>query len=222
VQPELLLLDEPLAANEAARRDEVLPYLERLRDRYAIPILYVSHDYDEVLRLASYIVLLADGTVAASGTPGELGEDPVLRRLIGSEAVGAVLEATVTGTEADGSLTRVAVGTAELRLTLRGVPVGTRVRLNVLARDVILSLARPEGLSVRNAVEGTLTGIVDEGDDAVLATVSVGEVRLYSRITRAAVRELELAPGQTIWALVKAVSLRGHAFARGEATAKDA
>ena len=218
-QPDLLLLDEPLAALDAARRDEVLPYLEMLRDRFAIPMLYVSHQYDEVLRLANFIVLLADGTVAASGTPTELSTDPRLVRLIGAEAVGVVLEASVGPHDAQTGLTEVAVGGATLRLALPEVSAGGRVRLNILARDVILATIAPQGLSVRNAIAGTLLDLADEAADSVLASVSIADARIVARITRAAVRELALAPGMPVWALVKTASLRAHTFTRAAALA---
>jgi molybdate transport system ATP-binding protein len=213
-QPRLLLLDEPLAAVDVARREEVLPYLETLRDRFSIPMLYVSHQYEEVLRLASHVVLLADGRVLACGTPTELGSDARLRALVGSEAVGAVLDVDVLGPDPGTGLVGVALGSQRLRLALPDARPGGRVRLHVLARDVILATSAPHGLSVRNALTGTLAELVDEGPDSVLASVAVDGARLLARITRAAVRDLELAAGTPVWALVKAASLRGHAFSR--------
>ncbi len=215
-QPHLLLLDEPLAAVDIARREEVLPYLESLRDRYAVPMLYVSHQYEEVLRLASSVVLLEAGKAIASGTPAALSAHPRLRALIGAEAVGAVLEATVAGVEPAGGLARLALGTQVLRLSLPGAVSGARVRLNILARDVILSTGAPRGLSVRNALEGSIAALADEDGDSVLATVAVGELSLYARITRAAVEDLGLREGLPVWALVKAASLRTQAYTRRE------
>jgi molybdate transport system ATP-binding protein len=217
-QPVLLLLDEPLASIDVARREEVLPYLETLRDRYAIPMLYVSHQYDEVLRLAGYVVLLAHGAVACAGTPAALASDPHLARVIGAEAVGAVLEATVAGSDPHTGLTSLAVGRATLRLALPQAAAGSHVRLSVLARDVILATNSPLGLSVRNALPGTVTALEDEGADSVLATVSAGEAQLLARITRAAVLELGLRRGSSVWALIKAASLRGRAFRTHETT----
>ncbi len=213
-QPHLLLLDEPLSSVDAARREDVLPYLERLRDRYAIPMLYVSHQYEEVLRLATHIVLLGSGAVAAAGAPATLATHPALRALVGAEAVGAVLNATVATIEADGQLARLDLDGAHIRVPLRGATPGAEIRLHVLARDVILATRPPEGLSVRNALEGVLTGFVDEDGDGALATIAIGGFELYSRITAAAVRELDLQAGMRVWALVKAVSLRGRAFTR--------
>jgi molybdate transport system ATP-binding protein len=216
-QPRLLLLDEPLAAIDASRRDEVLPYLESLRDRFAIPMLYVSHQYDEVLRLATHIVLLAAGAVQASGTPAELSIDPRLRALVGGDAFGAVLEVEVVAVDPGAGLASVAVGSGRLRLALAAARVGARLRLHVLARDVILATEPPRGVSVRNALPGNLAEIVSEGPDEALAIVDVDGSRLIARITREAVEELRLRPGLPVWALVKAASLRGHVFARAPA-----
>ena len=209
-QPRLLLLDEPLASVDGARRDEVLPYLESLRDRFAIPMLYVSHQYDEVLRLATHVVVLAGGTVVASGTPADLSLDPRFRGLVGRDAVGAVLEADVAAVDATTGLVSVAVGRGQLRLALAGASVGARLRLQVLARDVILATEPPHGLSVRNALAGVIAEIVADGRDEALAIVDLAGSRLISRLTREAVEELKLKPGLPVWALVKAASLRGH------------
>ncbi len=215
-QPALLLLDEPLAAMDVARREEVLPYLETLRDRYAIPMLYVSHQYEEVLRLANHIVLLADGRVAAAGTPAELGTHPSLQALIGAEAVGAVIDATVATVGPASGLAEVTIGRARLRVSLPGATPGAQVRLHVLARDVILATHPPEGLSVRNAFAGHLLELKAEAADSVLATVAIDGMRILARISPAAVEELKLAPGMAVWALVKAASLRRQAYRRGE------
>jgi molybdate transport system ATP-binding protein len=219
-QPRLLLLDEPLAAIDAARREEVLPYLESLRDRFAIPMLYVSHQYDEVLRLATHVVLLAEGQVLASGTPSQLSLDARQRGVVGSDAVGAVLEVEVAAVDPATGLVAVAVGSGRLRLALPGAKVGARLRLHVRARDVILATEPPHGLSVRNALAGTLAELVAEGHDAVLAVVDVEGSKLLARITREAVEELAMQAGRPVWALVKAASLRSHVFAR--ATPRDA
>jgi molybdate transport system ATP-binding protein len=211
-QPRLLVLDEPLAGVDALRRAEVLPYLERLRDRYAIPLLYVSHQYEEVLRLADHLLLLEAGRVLAGGTPVALAARRDLRRMLGGDGAGAVLEGRVTARDPATGLVSVEVGAATLRFTLGDAEPGARVRLLVPARDVLLATGEPVGLSVRNALAGRLAALDDEGADGVLATVDVGGALLAARITRAARDELALAPGQPVWALVKAASLHGRAF----------
>jgi molybdate transport system ATP-binding protein len=211
-QPRLLLLDEPLAAVDVQRRAEVLPFLETLRDRFSIPMLYVSHQYDEVLRLANYIVLLDAGRVLASGTPSELAPNEQLRALIGVEAAGAVLDVAVEGSDSVTGLVTVGMGASRLHFALPGATPGARVRLYIPARDVILATHAPHGLSVRNAIRGTITALIDEGPDAVLASVQVDGACLQAWVTRAAVTDLGLRPGLGVWALVKAASLRGRAF----------
>ena len=211
-QPRLLLLDEPLAAVDQQRRNDVLPYLERLRDRYAIPMLYVSHQYEEVLRLATEVVLLEEGRVIAAGTPAVLSQHPRLRALVGQDAEGSVVEARVIAIEPDSGLAVVSFGHHELRLALPATRADDRVRLHIPARDVILATEPPRALSVRNVLVGTVIALTDEGTDAVLATLDIDGVSLLSRITRAAATDLKLARGMPVWALLKAAALRGNSY----------
>ena len=218
-QPRLLLLDEPLAALDRDRREEVLPYLETLRDQLAIPMIYVSHQFDEVLRLATHIVLMQAGKVAAEGGITQMSLDPKLRALIGPDAVGAVIDGTVIGEDAASGLTRVRVGNGELNIEAARLVAGARMRVQLLARDVIVSTRMPQYLSVRNSLPGVVTAIDDDGtgnpgelgSDLVSIDIGAG-ASILARVTRAATRELELAVGAAVWALVKAVSLRGHSF----------
>jgi len=214
-QPRLLLLDEPLAALDAARRDEVLPYLERLRDHLSIPMVYVSHQFDEVLRLATHVVLMDAGRVLAQGALNEVSLVPALRDIVGADSVGAVLDGMVTAVDAAGSMADLRVGTGVLSVGVRGVGVGERVRVQLLARDIILAVEAPRGLSVRNELRGVVVALVDDAEDAVLVTVDVGGASVLSRVTRTAVAALGLTPGTGVWVLVKAVSTRGHAFRVG-------
>jgi molybdate transport system ATP-binding protein len=211
-QPRLLLLDEPLAALDAARREEVLPYLETLRDRLALPMVYVTHHFDEVLRLATHLVLLDAGAVLAQGSLGSMSLNPHLRSLIGRDEVGAIIDGSVLGADPASRLTRVRVGVGELRLHTAELAAGTGLRVQVLARDVIVSTRAPQHLSVRNSLAGIVTQIDDDADSD-LVTIDIGGTAILARITRAATRDLELATGMPIWALVTSVSLRGRSFA---------
>ena len=219
-QPRLLLLDEPLAALDRDRREEVLPYLETLRDQLSIPMIYVSHQFDEVLRLATHLVLMQSGTVVAEGGITQMSLDPKLRALLGPDAVGAVIDGTVIGEDAASGLTRVQVGNGEIKVEAARLTAGTRMRVQLLARDVIVSTRMPQHLSVRNSLRGVITAIDDDrtakgsdlGSDLVFIDVGAG-ASIIARVTRAATRELGLAVGTPAWALVKAVSLRGHSFA---------
>lgn len=212
-QPRVLLLDEPLASLDAARREEVLPYLEALRLRLALPMIYVSHAFDEVLRLATHLVVLEAGRVVAQGSPNDVSLEPALTAIVGAAAAGAVLEGQVF--EADGAtgLARVRVGHAgELRLRASGMAAGARLRVQVLARDVILSDRAPAGLSVRNALHGHVVSLEPQGEDACRALVDIGGAQIVAHLTRDAVAELRLHAGGEVWALVKTVSLRSQVF----------
>jgi molybdate transport system ATP-binding protein len=211
-QPRLLLLDEPMASLDVARREEVLPYLEALRDRLSIPMVYVSHEFEAVLRIATHLVLLDGGRVLAQGTVEEMSLRPELRSIVGPDLVGAVVEGVVTRLNAAHGSADLAVGKGTLQVSVHGVAVGARVRLQLLARDIILAAQPVQGLSVRNALASTVTAIEDDDDGAVLVRCDVGGAIVLARITHNARRALDLHPGDAVWALVKAVSTRGHTF----------
>jgi molybdate transport system ATP-binding protein len=212
--PSLLLLDEPLASLDASRRDEVLPYLKRLRDHYAIPMVYVSHQLEEVLRLATELVVLDAGRVVAVGDIAAVSLQPALRNIVGSDAVGAVVEGNVVSIDPSQDLASIGIGTGGmLRVSARDLCAGQRVRLQLLARDLILALEEPRGISVRNHLRGTVRNITADGG-ADLVEVDVAGAALLARITTAATRELQLAPAMPLWVLVKAVSVCPHAVPR--------
>ncbi|HEY3655091.1 MAG TPA: molybdenum ABC transporter ATP-binding protein [Steroidobacteraceae bacterium] len=212
-QPRLLLLDEPLAALDGARREEVLPYLGTLRDQLAIPMVYVTHDFDDVLRLATHIVLMEAGSVIAQGAVGEMSLDPHLRAIIGPDEVGAIIDGIVLGIDSGANLTKVRVGHGELYVQAMGRAAGTALRVQLLARDIIVSTQIPQHLSVRNSLAGVVTSIQGDDLDSDLVTIDIGAAQIMARITKAATRDLSLRPGMKVWALVKSVSLRGHSFA---------
>jgi molybdate transport system ATP-binding protein len=212
-QPRLLLLDEPLASLDLARREEVLPYLERLRDSLAIPLVYVSHQFDEVLRLATRVALLDDGRMVAEGDLASVSRDPALRAIVGPDAVGAVLAGNVE--RADPGLAQLRVGDALLSVELDGAAVGQRIQIQVLARDVIVATEPPRGLSVRNVVPARVVAVTTDVGSAVLVELDIGRTAtLLARITLRASQELSLGPDKRVWALIKSVSLRGHVFSR--------
>ena len=207
VEPAVLLLDEPMAGLDAARRHEILPWLERLHRQAALPILYVTHDVDEVARLADHLVVLASGRVAAAGPLGQ-----VLARLdpplpLGDEA-GVVLEAVIGMRDEPWQLCRADFTGGGLWLADRGKAAGSRVRVRVLARDVSLALTSPQGSSILNALPGQVDGIVDDAHPALaLVRVRLGEAALLARVTRRSVASLGLAPGSRVWAQVKSAAV---------------
>jgi molybdate transport system ATP-binding protein len=211
-QPRLLLLDEPLASLDVARREEVLPYLEALRDRLSLPMVYVSHQFEEVLQLATHVVLMESGQVVAQGSLSEVSLRPELRKIVGPDAVGSVLEGVITQAGSSNTLSDLKVGNGTLHVGLQGAAPGDRVRIQLLARDIILATQKPQGLSVRNELQGVVTELAPDDFDAVLVKVDIGGAILLSRITREAASALGLQPGSQVWALVKAVSTRGHTF----------
>ncbi|MEO8062779.1 MAG: molybdenum ABC transporter ATP-binding protein [Pseudomonadota bacterium] len=211
-QPRLMLLDEPLASLDLARREEVLPYLERLRDTLAIPLVYVSHQFDEVLRLATRVALLDAGRVVADGDIATVSRDPALRAIVGPDAVGAVLSGSVERV-APAGLAQLRVGDATLSVEFDGAAVGQRIQIQVLARDVIVATEPPRGLSVRNVVAARIVSVTPDVGSAVLVELDIGRTAtLLARITLRASQELSLGPDKQVWALIKSVSLRGHVF----------
>jgi molybdate transport system ATP-binding protein len=206
-----LLLDEPLASLDVARREEVLPYLEKLRDRLAIPMVYVSHQFDEVLRLATHVVVMDSGRVVVSGDIGSVSLHPSLRAIVGADSVGAVLDGRVLAIDSQNSLADIVVGGGVLRVNA-DAPVGARVRVQMLARDIILATQSPEHLSVRNSLAGTIAKIESDDDRSDLIHVAIGDAIVLARITRAATRDLQLQHGSNVWVLIKAVSMRGRAL----------
>ncbi len=209
-QPRLLLLDEPLASLDVSRREEVLPYLERLRDAFAIPMVFVSHQFDEVLRLATHLVVLDEGRVVADGSIGEVSLAPALRSIVGVDAVGAVVDGRVERVDPADGLSAVAIGSgSHLMVTSTTLVPGQKVRLQLLARDMIVAVSEPRGLSVRNQLRGRVVSVTEDSG-ANLIAVDIGGAVLLARISAAATREVGIAPGAEVGALVKAVSFSAH------------
>jgi molybdate transport system ATP-binding protein len=207
--PRLLLLDEPLAALDAARKAEILPYLERLRDETRLPMLYVSHALDEVARLATTLVLLQHGKVVRSGPAAVLLADPDLAAHFGPGRAGAILQGRIVRHHDDG-LTEVAAAGGTLFVPQVAAPAGTALRLHIAAQDVMLARDRPRGLSALNIVPGTVQVVRPAGDGTgVLVQISVGAEMLLARITGRSAAALALAPGVACFAVVKSVAVSG-------------
>jgi len=206
-QPRLLLMDEPLAALDEARKSEILPYLERLRDEMGLPILYVSHAIDEVLRLADRVVALREGRQIAAGPVGEVMSLPEILPVIGRFDVGTLLDCVVSRHDAGFALSTLAFAGGELRVPLVDRSVGTRVRARVRARDVAIALSKPEDVSVSNLLAAQVDDIrLQEGPYADVA-LTVGPTRLTATVTRESVERLGLRPGLAVWAMVKSVAV---------------
>lgn len=204
--PRLLLMDEPLAALDEARKAEILPYLERLRDDLALPILYVSHALPEVARLADHLVLLDAGRVTAQGPTAALLADPATAPALGLREAGALLPARIAAHDADG-LTRLEAATGPLWLPRLAAPPGTAVRLRILAQDVMIATARPSGISALNILPATVAEIRPGDGPGALVRLALGPDAILARITRRSAEALALHPGQPVHAVIKAVSV---------------
>ncbi|MBL8305179.1 MAG: molybdenum ABC transporter ATP-binding protein, partial [Rubrivivax sp.] len=207
--PRLLLMDEPLAALDAARKAEVLPYLDRLHAELRIPVVYVSHALDEVARLAHHLVLLKQGRVVAAGALADVMARLDLPTAQG-EGAGVVLDAVVAERDATWQLARLDVGPGHFSLWARdhGLPAGRAVRVRLLARDVSLAHAPLEGSSIGNQLQGTVEAIADdEHPSLALVRVRVGGSPVVARLTRRSAHALALEVGLPVWAQVKTVAL---------------
>ncbi len=209
--PRILLMDEPLASLDAARKSEILSYVELLRDELRLPIVYVSHAIEEVTRLADRVVLVSEGRTVAQGTVAELMGRPELRPLTGRFEAGAVVDARVLRHDDSYGLTVLAFDGGQLVVPNVDALPGERVRARIRSRDVAVALEAPARSSFRNVLEGEVAAIGAEFGALVEIAIDVGPTRISARITRKALAELALAPGTRVHALVKAVSIDRHA-----------
>jgi len=206
-QPRLLLMDEPLASLDIPRQNEVLRYIEQLRDELRIPIVYVTHSVAEITRLADTVVLLSEGKSLAVGDVDEVMGRMDLRPHTGRHEAGAIIETSVRSHDLEYGLTTLGFEGGELIVPNVEALVGERVRVRIRARDVSLSRERPRNISVLNVLEGSLVATSHEQGPIVDVQIRIGETPLVARITRRSLVELDLAEGQQIYALIKAVSL---------------
>ena len=205
-QPRVLLMDEPLASLDMQRKTEILDYIERLRDRLSIPIVYVSHSIAEIARLADTVVVLADGRSVDAGHAdsvlARLGHDP----LGDADESGSLIDAHVVAQDVFDCLTTLAFDGGTMIVPQVDAKIGERVRAYVRSRDIALSLERPDGISILNVLSGTITSISESTVAMLDVGVSVGNVRFTARITRRSLRELDLENGLQVHVLIKAMS----------------
>jgi molybdate transport system ATP-binding protein len=203
--PRLMLMDEPLSSLDVARKTEILPHIEKLPATFRVPVLYVTHNVEEVVRLASQVVLLTQGRVTAHGAVAEIFERTDLFAFTGGLEAGSVLRTEVTAYH-DGVAT-LRVGSQQLRVPMGAVPVGTSRQIRIHARDVAIATLRPQQLSIRNVLVARILRIEAGRSPNVELTLDVDGEHLRSRITRDAREELGLATGQQVFALIKSVAL---------------
>ena len=217
-QPQLLLMDEPFASLDAARKADVLPYIERLRDEFAVPIVYVSHSIDEVLRLATALVLVQQGQVVAAGPLADVLQQPAARAMLGEGPLGTLVFGSVSAHDDHYGLTTLQCDGFSLRVPRLLVPVGAAVRARLPAREVALALSRPVDVSITNRLPGTVVAIeprVGPADGPYCAVqVRIGPTTaLAVTITRESAERLALAPGLAVWCLIKSVALDAGSLA---------
>ena len=207
MQPQLLLMDEPLASLDAARRQEIFPWLAKLRDELKMPMLYVTHSAEEVTRLADYLVVLEQGQVKAQGPVGTVLTQVVNPVVIGEDA-GALIAGQIGAVDAEWHLSRVDFEGGRIWMRDAGLPGGKAVRIRILARDVSLATAELRSTSIQNQLQGVIQSITpDAHPSQVMVVLKCGTEEVLARVTRRAVSELGLQLGMPVWAQVKSVAL---------------
>ena len=201
--PRLLLLDEPMAALDGPRRDRILGYLEELKNRWTTPTLLVTHDMEDVARLADYLVVLDRGQVVGSGDVHTLASDIAMMPYLGALAAGSVIEARLT--EHAGSLSALTFADGTLRVPRVGGGPGQPMRVRILARDVMLAIDPPGRVSANNILPGQVVDLSSMEDQQVHVQVSLGQTKLLALITQDSARRLDLRTGQTVYAVIKAL-----------------
>jgi molybdate transport system ATP-binding protein len=212
--PRLLLMDEPLAALDAERKGEILPYIERLRDEAGLPIVYVSHSVAEVVRLANTMVLIADGRVRALGSVADVLGRAEAHPVAGAAEAGAVLAAHVARHDGRWGLTELEGGFGRLTVPLLDLPEGAALRVRIRARDVILATAPPPGISALNVLAGRVETLVPGEGPAVEVELRVGGERLLARVTRRSAAALAVASGSPVYAVIKTVAIDRRSLGR--------
>ena len=212
-RPRLLLMDEPLSALDMRRKAAILPYIERLPERFAMPVVYVTHAIEEAARLASHMVVLEEGRRLASGPVRAILERLDLQPATGHFEAGVVLDTTVTGHDPHWRLTHLDCYGQPITMPQADLEIGTSVRLRVRARDVTLARSHPKDISIRNVLKGRISEIVEETQTAFAETlIDIGGAGVRARITRASVADLKLKTGDPVFVLIKSIAFDRRAF----------
>ena len=204
--PRLLLMDEPLVNLDAPRRSEILPFIEDLRREFALSIVYVSHNMDEIIRLADQLVVMAEGTVVANGPVAEITSRLDLRPLTGRWDAGSVIDTVVAEQDERDFLTRLSFKGGNLWLPRLDLAIGTSLRIQVRARDVSIALIPPADISILNVFAGEVIEVGEDDGPQVDVLLDIG-APLWARITKRSQRELDIAPGRMVHAMIKAMAV---------------
>lgn len=205
--PRILLMDEPLASLDSARKAELLPFIADLSRQFSLPILYVSHAMDEVLRLADTLVLMDRGRAAAVGPLEQLMSDPTLRPLTGRYEAGAVVSATIASHDSAYGISRLSFAGGTLLVSRTDLPIGAAVRVRIHARDIAIAIEAPERVSIRNVIPAVVSSVTPADSFLVDVVLSCGGAPLWVQITALAQAQLGLKPGMRVHALIKALTI---------------
>ncbi|MDD9891655.1 MAG: molybdenum ABC transporter ATP-binding protein [Gammaproteobacteria bacterium] len=207
IDPELLLMDEPLASLDVKRKQEILPYLESMHASLDVPIIYVTHSVDEVARLADHLVVLEEGAVIASGSLADVLSNIELPIQLG-EDTGVVIEATVVERDAEWHLLRTEFDGGELWVRDGGDALGSNIRIRVLARDVSLTLNPHTDSSIINRVWTRVDNIQERNDPSMLlVSLIAGDKKIIARLSRRSAHQLGITIGKEVWAQIKGVAI---------------
>ncbi|MET0528282.1 MAG: molybdenum ABC transporter ATP-binding protein [Microvirga sp.] len=206
--PELLLMDEPLASLDDERKAEIYPFIERLRDDLRVPIVFVTHSVAEIVRLATSIVVLADGRVTASGPAADILRNSGLLKQFGSAEAGAILDARVLAHDDEFGLTVLQAKSGTFTIPRLERALGASLRLRLRARDVMVSLEKPQSLSALNVLPGHIISVEATGAGMDVTIDCAGDL-VVARLTRKSVHDLALRPGLAVHAIIKGVAFEG-------------
>lgn len=208
--PAILLLDEPLSALDYSRKLEILPFLEQIRDRYAIPMIYISHSVDEITRLADHLVVLDHGRQSAFGPIETVLRDLDIRGAGDALEAGSLLNGICTGFDSKVALAQIDIGEQILQLPIAAMKIGTQVRLRIKANDVALALSKPLDISIQNMLVSNITALRQTDASHVTVELKIGTQQIRSHITKKAADDLALSEGKSCIALLKSVALEGR------------
>jgi molybdate transport system ATP-binding protein len=211
--PKFVLMDEPLASLDQARRDEILPFLDRLHVESQVPIIYVSHNIDEVCRLCDHLVVIESGRVVADG---EL-QDVLVRMdipALGGDQSGSVIEGIAREHDAGDDLTRLAFSGGDLWVPGRAAEEGSSLRLRIRASDVSLCRSMPEQSTILNILPTVVEAIQPGNGPSMLVRLKLGDDRIVARVTRRSIRELGLQVSDQVFAQIKSVAVRSFCIPR--------
>jgi molybdate transport system ATP-binding protein len=205
--PDLLLMDEPLAALDDERKAEILPYLELLRDETRIPIVYVSHSVAEVARLATTVIVMNNGSISAQGPVSDIFSQPGFAHHLERSGQGSLIEARATFYDPVYGLNHLQSGNITIQVPGSALPQGKTVRMHILARDIMIATRKPEDLSALNILPGTIVSMDEPVDQMVSLRIDCAGTGIMARITRLSADRLGLAKGRAVYAIIKSVAL---------------